>query len=117
MNDTKQTSIGYVAVIDKKDGGFSYRGTDRDSGGYPYFEDRPVIRISLNQAIEDAETLRKMEKYYNSHKHNFNKITIYSVLLQEVPQEDLKKNSDFMLKEKLRANFSEEEIKKLKDVL
>lgn len=116
MSQTKQTVIGYVAIIHKKAGGFLCKGTDYQSG-CSYFEDRPVIRTSLDKAIEDAETLRKMGKYYDSSKHDFDKIVVCSVLLQEISPQDLEKNSAFLLKEKLKANFSEEEIKKIKKIL
>lgn len=117
MNETKQEQIGYAAIIYKKNGGFSYMGTDSHSGGYPYFTANPVIRGSLLHAAKDAECLKKMKSYYGSGDHDFNKVVVCTVFLQTIPSQDLKENSDFMLKEKLRANFSEEEIKKLKNVL
>lgn len=117
MSDTKQEHIGYAAIIYKKNGGFSYMKTDSYSGGLPYFTESPNIRGALLEASKDAECIKKMTNFYGSAQHDFNKVTVCSVFLQTIPPQDLEANSDFMLKEKLRANFSEEEIKKLKDVL
>lgn len=109
--------IGYVATIDMIGGGLSYKGTDYHSGGYPFFSNTPVIRTSLENAVSDYKELCNMKNYAEGDKHDFNKVRIHTVMLKEIPKDQIDKAAEEVVIKKANESFTDVELEILKKFL
>jgi hypothetical protein len=109
-------TIGYVAVVKKKDGGLSSFAVDYQSG-YSYFSDSMCIRKELIHAIEDIGKLKNMSSYYASDKHDMSDITVKRVVLEDMPNTDIEAERNNELMKKVKKNFTPDEIETLERIL
>ena len=102
--------IGYVATIENKNGGVSYKGVDPTSG-YPFFDTIPHIKETMIEAINDVKQLDCMNGYFGSDKHNFKNINVNRVFLEVVDDISVDREQKKQLIEKINRTFTKEEIK------